>query len=154
MSRALPSADIVEIVRHIPHRFPFLLIDRMEACEPHQWVRVLKNVSHGEVGGHGLAAGPGRFPQLLLVEALAQAAGTLCHFSGMMSTPRRSIMFFAGIDNCRFSGDAVAGDQVILECVLRRALRGVVKLHGKATVEGRILVEADLTAVIRDVEAA
>ena len=145
----IPSADINEILRHIPHRYPFLLIDRMVSCEPNRWIRVLKNVSACEQFGAS-RSGP-LMPQMLLVEALAQAAGALCHYSGMMSTAERPIMFFAGLDNCRFGRDAAAGDQVLLHCELKRSLRGVAKLHGTATVGTETILEADLTAVVRDI---
>jgi 3-hydroxyacyl-[acyl-carrier-protein] dehydratase len=145
----IPSADIVEILRHIPHRYPFLLIDRMIECEPNRWIRVLKNVSACERYGDW-RTGP-LMPQMLLVEALAQAAGALCHFSGMMASANRPIMFFAGVDNCRFGRDATAGDQVALHCEMKRSLRGVAKLHGTASVGSETILEADLTAVVRDI---
>ena len=143
------TADIVEILKHIPHRYPFLLIDRMEACEPNKSVRVIKNVSNSDVTLMG--GGKGVFPQLLVVEALAQAAGALCYYSGMMSNAPRAIMFFAGVDDCRFGRDAYRGDQIRLDCTLRRSMRGVAKLHGKATIRDEIVVEASLTAVVRNV---
>jgi 3-hydroxyacyl-[acyl-carrier-protein] dehydratase len=148
------SADINEILRHIPHRFPFLLLDRVEGCEPGRWIRAIKNISGNDAL---MPAGPieqRTMPQMLLVEALAQAAGGLCHYSGMMSTTRRSIMFFAGVDNCRFGRDVTPGDRVVLECTLKRTMRGVAKLSGIATVDGAMVVEADLTAVVREIDAA
>jgi 3-hydroxyacyl-[acyl-carrier-protein] dehydratase len=146
----IPPSDITEILKHIPHRYPFLLIDRMEACEPNQWVRVIKNVSHNEEYFAGLPVAGRAVPQLLLLESLAQAAGVLCHYSGMMSRIGKTIFFFAGFDKCRFGRDVVPGDQLLLECTMRRAARGVAKIHGRASVEGVMAVESDMTAVIRD----
>jgi 3-hydroxyacyl-[acyl-carrier-protein] dehydratase len=148
-----PPANIDAILRATPHRFPFLLIDRIEACEPGKWVRVIKNVSAHDAVLPRAPLGERVMPQMLLVEALAQAAGSLCHYSGMMRTGRRSIMFFAGVDNCRFGRDVVPGDQVLLECTMKRTMRGVAKLFGKASVDGEVVVEADLTAVVRDIDA-
>jgi len=146
----LPPSDISEILKHIPHRFPFLLIDRMEACEPNQWARVIKNVSHNDDFFAGLPANRHVMPQMLMLESLAQAAGVLCHYSGMMSRIGKTIFFFAGFDKCRFGRDVVPGDRLLLECTMKRAARGVAKIHGRGTVDGEMAVESDLTAVIRD----
>ena len=145
MSTTLPPADIIEILRHIPHRYPFLLIDRMQSCEPHKRVHVIKNVTSGEwfLG----AAKRGMMPQMLVVEALAQAAGVLCHYSGLMGD--NTLIFFAGMENLACSGSVRVGDTLDLECTLKRALRGVVKLDGTASVGGNVVVKGELTAVIR-----
>jgi 3-hydroxyacyl-[acyl-carrier-protein] dehydratase len=148
----LPPSDITEILKHIPHRYPFLLIDRMLACEPSQWAHVIKNVSHDEEFFLGVAPHRRVMPQMLLLEALAQAAGVLCHYSGMMSRIGKTIFFFAAFDQCRFGRDVVPGDQLLFECKMKRAARGVAKIHGRATVDGAMVVESDLTAVIRDME--
>ncbi|MFO1412935.1 MAG: 3-hydroxyacyl-ACP dehydratase FabZ [Burkholderiales bacterium] len=148
----LPSANIDAILRNTPHRFPFLLIDRIEACEPGKWVRVIRNVSANDAVMPRVPLAQKVMPQMLVVEALAQAAGSLCKLSGMMDTGRRSIMFFAGVDNCRFQRDVYPGDQVMLECHMKRAMRGVAKISGTATVDGALVLEADLTAVVRDIE--
>jgi 3-hydroxyacyl-[acyl-carrier-protein] dehydratase len=147
----IPPADSTEILKHMPHRYPFLLIDRMEACEPGKWVRVIKNVSQDDEFFAGVPFDRRVMPQMLLLESLAQAAGVLCHYSGMMSKIGKTIFFFAGFDKCRFGRDVVPGDQLLLECTMKRAARGVAKLVGKASVNGEMAVESELTAVIRDV---
>jgi 3-hydroxyacyl-[acyl-carrier-protein] dehydratase len=146
----LPPSDTAEILKHIPHRYPFMLIDRMEACEPNQWVRVIKNVTHADEFFAGLPAHQRVMPQMLMLESLAQACGVLCHYSGMMSRIGKTIFFFAGFDKCRFGRDVVPGDQLLLECTMKRAARGVAKIHGRASVDGAMAVESDMTAVIRD----
>jgi 3-hydroxyacyl-[acyl-carrier-protein] dehydratase len=146
----LPPSDISEILKHIPHRYPFLLIDRMEACEPHQWAHVIKNVSHNDEFFSGMPFDRRVMPQMLLLESLAQAAGVLCHYSGMMSKIGKTIFFFAGFDKCHFGRDVVPGDRLLLECTMKRASRGVAKIHGRASVDGEMTVESDLTAFIRD----
>src|SRR5436190_1186048 len=96
---AVPPADINEILRHIPHRYPFLLIDRMEFCEPNSNVRVTKQVSAAEWFFNGSGPSTKVMPQSLILEALAQAAGVLCHYSGLMSRVGQSLIFFAGVEN-------------------------------------------------------
>jgi len=129
-----------------------MLIDRMEACEPNQWVRVIKNVTHTDEFFTGMPVAKRVMPQMLLLESLAQAAGVLCHYSGMMSRIGKTIFFFAGFDKCHFGRDVVPGDQLLLVCTMKRAARGVAKIHGRGSVDGEIVVESDLTAVIRDME--
>jgi 3-hydroxyacyl-[acyl-carrier-protein] dehydratase len=124
----------------------------MEACEPNHWVRVIKNVSNNDWFFAGVPAGRRVMPQLLVLEAMAQAAGVLCHFSGMMSRIGKSLIFFAGVQGCRFGRDVIPGDQVALECTLKRSLRGVAKLSGSAAVDGELVLASDLTAVIRDMD--
>ena len=126
----------------------------MEACEPNKWVRVIKNVSNSDWFFAGVPAGRRVMPQLLVLEALAQTAGVLCHYSGMMSRIGKSIIFFAGIEGCRFGRDIVPGDRVVLECTMKRSLRGVAKLTGSAVVNGELSVESDLTAVVREMDGA
>ncbi len=149
----LPPVEISEILEHIPHRYPFLLIDRMEACLPNEWVKVIKNVSANERFFAHVPPSKRVMPQALILEALAQAAGVLCHFSGMMSAGGRSIIFFAGVERCVFRGSVVPGDTLELACTLKRAMRGVAKLSGTAKVAGRVVMESELTAVIRDLDS-
>ncbi len=146
----LPPSDTTEILKHIPHRYPFMLIDRMEACEPNQWVRVIKNVTQNEEFFSAVPEAGRVMPQMLILESLAQAAGVQCHYSGMMSKIGQTIFFFAAFDKCRFGQSVVPGDRLLLECTMKRAARGVAKIHGRASVEGTMVVESDLTAVIRD----
>ena len=153
-STTLRSADIGEILAHIPHRYPFILIDRMEACEPGQWVRVTKNVTAQEWFFAGIPVENRVMPQMLVVEALAQSSGALCFYSGLMDNVAKPIIFFAGIDKCKFGRPVRPGDQLLLECKLRRAMRDVVKVSGLATVNGEMSVELQLTAVIRDMDAS
>ena len=135
----------------MPHRFPFLLIDRMEDCEPGRYVKVVKNVSHSDWFLDRKLGNRHVMPQLLVLEALAQTAGVLCHYSGMTSAIGQSIIFFAGVDKLKFESDTGAGDRLVLECTLNRSMRGVAKLSGRASVDGNTILAGDLTAVIRTV---
>ncbi len=138
----------------MPHRYPFMLIDRMLACEPDRWVKVVKNVSTNDSFFAGVPPSRRVMPQMLVLEALAQTAGVLCHQSGMMSKIGKSIIFFAGVDNCRFGRDVIPGDRIDFECTMKRSMRGVAKMNGTATVDGEVVLSSDLTAVMRQMDAA
>jgi 3-hydroxyacyl-[acyl-carrier-protein] dehydratase len=153
-THVLPPAEIGEILKNIPHRHPFLLIDRMEACEPGKWVRAVKNVTSNDAFFAGVPRDRRVMPQMLVVEALAQSSGALCHYSGLMRDIEKPLIFFAGFDKCRFLGSARAGQSLILECRLIRALRDVVKVSGTASVDGEPILELELTAVIRGMDGA
>jgi len=148
------TASIAEILRHIPHRYPFVMIDRMVSCVEGESVRCIKNVTAGEWFFQGASAGTRVMPSMLLVEALAQSSGALSHYSGLMKHISKPIIFFAGIDSCVFGRDVRIGDTVVLECTLIRALRGVIKVKGVASVDGEMAVELTLMAVVRDMEGA
>jgi len=90
-------------------------------------------------------------PSMLLVEALAQSSGALTHYSGLMANMATPIMFFAGIDKCKFGRDVRPGDTLVLECELLRNLRDVIKVRGRATVDNELAVELTLMAVVREV---
>jgi 3-hydroxyacyl-[acyl-carrier-protein] dehydratase len=150
----LPPAEISDILKNIPHRHPFLLIDRTEACEPGRWVRAVKNVTSNDAFFAGVPRERRVMPQMLVVEALAQSSGALCHYSGLMRDIERPLIFFAGFDKCRFLGTARAGQSLVLECRLIRALRDVVKVAGTASVDEQPILELELTAVIRGMDGA
>jgi 3-hydroxyacyl-[acyl-carrier-protein] dehydratase len=145
----LQQASIADILRHIPHRYPFVFIDRMESFDSGKIVRMTKLLTCDEwfMGSHSAVVKV--MPSMLVVEALAQAAGALSHYSGLMSQVESPIMFFAGIDECRFGADARPGDKLLLECTLIRSLRNVVKVSGRASVNDTTIAELKLTAVIQ-----
>lgn len=144
------QASISDILKHIPHRYPFVFIDRMESCDAGRTIRMTKLVTCDEWFLSNQSAHLKVMPSMLVVEALAQAAGTLTHYSGLMSQVESPIMLFAGIDECRFGTDARPGDKLLLDCALNRSLRNVVKVTGRASAAGRMIVELNLTAVIQD----
>ena len=146
----LQQALIADILRHIPHRYPFVFIDRMESCDAGKTIRLTKLLTCDEWFMRGHSADLKVMPSMLVVEALAQSAGALSHYSGLMSKVESPIMFFAGIEECRFGADARPGDKLLLECTLIRSLRNVVKVSGRATVDAKMVVELKLTAVIQD----
>jgi len=142
--------DIVEIFKQLPHRYPFLLVDRILECVPGKTIRGLKNVTINEPFFHGHFPGFPVMPGVLVIEALAQASGLLAYVSGDARSGGGSLIFFAGIDNARFRKQVVPGDQLILEAEVIRVVRGVGKFRTRATVGGELACEAELIAAIRD----
>ena len=141
--------DIDEIMRYLPHRFPFLMIDRVTSIEPGKAIRGIKNVSVNE------PYFPGHFPEyavmpaVLVIEALAQLASILAwKIQGRMPGDG-TLIFFAGIDNARFRRQVRPGDQLTLEADVQKFVRGVGKFAVRAKVEGEIVAEADLLAAMR-----
>lgn len=146
------SMDIHDIFKHLPHRYPFLLIDRVLACTPGKALTGLKNVSVNE--GFFMGHFPSRpvMPGVLIIEALAQATGILA-FKTAQATPASGTMYYlAAVDNARFKQPVEPGDQLILEVKLERAVRGIWKFSGEAKVDGKVVASADLMCAHREVE--
>ncbi len=144
--------DIHRILEHLPHRYPFLLVDRVLSCEPGSSIRALKNVTINE------PFFPGHFPRhpvmpgVLIVEALAQAAAILS-FKTLGSLPDdRSVYYFVGIDNARFKKPVTPGDQLILEVTLTRRIREIWKFSARALVGEQVATEADLMCTVRQIK--
>ena len=149
---ANPPSDIQRVFRHVPHRYPFVLVDHIDACEAGAWVRAHKHVSFDEPFFETVGETRPSMPPTLIVEALAQAGGVLCLHSGLSKPDGGSITYLAGIDHTRFERPAYAGETLSLECRIDRTLRGVVRMTGRATIDDELVVETRLTVVIRDVE--
>ena len=143
------SMDIDEIMRYLPHRYPFLLVDRVTALEPGKSIRGIKNVTMNEpyFGGH--FPGYPVMPAVLVIEALAQIASILAWKIAGRTPGDGSLIFFAGIDNARFRRQVRPGDQLHLESEMQRLVRGIGKFAVRAKVDGEIVAEADLLAAMR-----
>jgi len=141
--------DIHEILQHLPHRYPFLLVDRVISCEPGKSIVALKNVSINEPFFAGHFPHHPVMPGVLIVEALAQAAAILS-FKTMGTRPDdQSVYYFVGIDRARFKKPVSAGDQLRLEVRIKRALKGVWKYIAVAKVADVIVTEAELMCTLR-----
>lgn len=141
--------DIHEILRNLPHRYPFLLVDRVISCEPGKNIIALKNVSINEPFFAGHFPHHPVMPGVLIVEALAQAAAILS-FKTMGTQPDdQSVYYFVGIDRARFKKPVVAGDQLRLEVEIKRTLKGVWKYTAVAKVADTIVTEAELMCTLR-----
>ena len=141
--------DIHEILQYLPHRYPFLLVDRVLSCEPGKNIVALKNVSINE------PFFPGHFPHfpvmpgVLIIEALAQAAAILS-FKTMGKKPDdESVYYFVGIDNARFKKPVFAGDQLYLHVEITRTMKGIWKYSAQAKVDEKLVAEADLMCTLR-----
>lgn len=138
------NMDIYEVLKHLPHRYPFLLIDRVIDCVPGKSLTALKNVSYNEPFFQGHFPQRPVMPGVLILEALAQATGILA-FQTTNSRPTEDVLYyFVGIDNARFKQPVEPGDQLILEVELTRTMRGIWKFSTQAKVEGKLVASADL----------
>lgn len=141
-----------DILKCLPHRYPFLLIDRVLGCVPHKSVRALKNVTVNEHFFVGHFPTHPVMPGVLIVEAMAQTAAILAHYSRAEGVAGNLFYYFAGIDNLRFKRPVVPGDQLIIEVNLARLVRGVGKFTAKALVADIVVAEGDLLCTIRSEE--
>ncbi len=145
MSNA-PFLDIQGILALLPHRYPFLMVDRVVECEPGKSIKAYKNVSANEPFFQGHFPGLPVMPGVLILEALAQAGALVA--ASELADPKDTIYLFTGIDSARFRAPVRPGDRLDLHCaVLRRKLQ-LCKLEGKAFVDGKLVAEAELTAAL------
>ena len=148
-----PSAmSIAQIKEYLPHRYPFLMIDRVLECEPPTRILALKNVSVNEEFFTGHFPHYQVMPGVLVVEGMAQAAAILSFKTLDVRPDDKSIYYFAGIDSARFKRPVVPGDQILYEIVSGRFVRGVGKFSGVARVDGQIVAEAELLCAYRQVK--
>ena len=144
--------DIHDILKHLPHRYPFVLVDRVLSCEPGKSIHAYKNVSINEPFFVGHFPHHPVMPGVLIMEALAQAAGILS-FKTMGELPSDdSVFYFVGIDNARFKKPVSAGDQLHFHVEITRQMRGIWKYRAVAKVDDEIVAEADLMCAKRDIE--
>ena len=143
------AMDIAAVLEHLPHRYPFLLIDRIREIELGKRIVALKNVTINEpfVQGHF----PRRpiMPGVLILEAMAQAAGILVFRTQGNKPDADSVYYLVGVDKARFKRPVVPGDQLELEVLIERSLRGVWKFSCKARVEGAVVCEAGILCSVR-----
>lgn len=149
---ATTSMDIHEILEHLPHRYPFVLVDRVLSLELGKEITAIKNVSVNE------PYFPGHFPYhpvmpgVLIVEAMAQAAAILS-FKTMDTKPTDdSVYYFAGIDSARFKKPVSPGDQIVLNVKIDRILKGIWKYSGVATVDATVVAEAQMMCILKAIE--
>jgi 3-hydroxyacyl-[acyl-carrier-protein] dehydratase len=135
--------DITKIMELLPHRYPFLLVDRVTAVEPGASLSAIKNVTFNEPFFQGHFPGQPIMPGVLLLEAMAQATGLLA-FSGMDDAHKSSLYLLVGIDKARFRGQVLPGDQLQLEISLKRTMRGIGMFDCQALVDGKVVAEAEM----------
>jgi 3-hydroxyacyl-[acyl-carrier-protein] dehydratase len=146
----MKTMDILEIMRHLPHRYPFLLVDRVLECEAGKNIVALKNVTINEPHFPGHFPHHPVMPGVLILEALAQAAAILSYVTENKVPDEDSVVYFAGIDGARFKKPVLPGDQLILKVEILRNMRGIWKYATRAEVNGEIAAEAEMMAALRD----
>ena len=150
----MPAMDVNEIMRHLPHRHPFLFVDRVLECEPGKWIKAVKNVSINEGFFQGHFPGYPVMPGVLIIEALAQVSAILAYITrgDMHRGNEHELLFFAGIDKARFKRPVFPGDQLLLESTELNMVRSVYKFAAKASVAGELVAEGELMAAVRSVK--
>ena len=128
------TLDIYAIVQLLPHRYPFLLVDRVLECNPGKNIRALKNVTYNEPFFQGHFPGRPLMPGVMIIEALAQTAGILAFVTAGVVPNHETKFYFVGIDKARFRKPVEPGDQLILTVALERALKGIWKFSSTALV--------------------
>jgi 3-hydroxyacyl-[acyl-carrier-protein] dehydratase len=141
--------DIHEILKQLPHRYPFLLVDRVLELEKGKRIKALKNVSINEpfFGGH-FPHHP-VMPGVLMLEAMAQAAALLAFDTLGVSPSEKTVYYFAGIDAARFKRPVEPGDQLIMDVTLERMKSGIFKFKGVTSVGDALACEAELMCTMR-----
>ncbi|ELA08306.1 (3R)-hydroxymyristoyl-ACP dehydratase [Moraxella macacae 0408225] len=129
---------------YLPHRYPFLLLDRVTACRPDEWLTAIKNVSINEPFFNGHFPEEPIMPGVLMVEALAQASGVLQFISKNMKPKDGILYLFAGVDKVRFRRLVIPGDQLVLRTQKTMARSGVYKFAASAEVAGELAVSAEI----------
>ena len=143
MTEAL-TMDIQEVMRRLPHRYPFLLVDRVLECISGQSIRAIKNVTINEPFFPGHFPARPVFPGVLTLEALAQTAGILAFVTAGVYPDEKRQLYFVGIDKARFRRPVLPGDQLILKATLERSLRGIWKFSTVAEVDGQEATSAEM----------
>jgi 3-hydroxyacyl-[acyl-carrier-protein] dehydratase len=145
----IEDVDIGGVMRMLPHRYPFLMIDRVVALEPERSAVGIKNVTINEPFFPGHFPTHPVMPGVLVIEAMAQTAALLAFETAQARLAEREIIYFAGIDDARFKRPVVPGDQLIMRAELERQLRGVWKFSAVAHVGEQLAAEARLMCTMR-----
>ena len=152
MNETGTAVDTVEIMRRLPHRFPFLLVDRVLEWESGKNIRAIKNVTINE------PFFPGHFPMrpvmpgVLILEALAQTAGLLVFLTMNVYPDENTQFFFVGMDEVRFRRPVVPGDSLRMEMKVLKRKASIAKMAGVATVDGQVVAEAEVMCKLADKE--
>lgn len=149
MTNSLNSLEVQEIMALLPHRYPFLLIDRVLDYTPGETLTAIKNVTVNEPIFTGHFPGLPIFPGVLILEAMAQATGIL-GFKTVSERTENELYLFAGIDEARFKKPVVPGDQLVLEVKFLKERRNMWKFYCEAKVDGQVVCTAELMCARRE----
>lgn len=144
--------DILQVKNYLPHRYPFLLVDRVLDLVPGERIVAIKNVTINEPFFNGHFPHMPVMPGVLILEAMAQAAAILSFRTQDIVPDENMVLYFAGIDNARFKRPVVPGDTLTFEMKIDRQMRGIWKYSGTATVAGDLAVAAELMCAIKRAE--
>ena len=145
----MESLNIFEILKTLPHRYPFLLVDKIIEFEPWKKIKAIKNVTINEPYFIGHFPDMPVMPGVLIVEAMAQAGGILAIKSGNL-TLENKVVYFAGIEKCRFRSPVFPGDTIIIEAEILNHKKTIWKIGAKAYVDKKVCAEGTFTAAIQD----
>jgi len=141
-----------EVKQFLPHRYPFLLVDRVLECTPGETLTAIKNVSVNEPFFQGHFPQKAIMPGVLIIEALAQATGLL-GFRTMSEIPSEDLLYMlVGVDNVRFKRQVIPGDQLVLKVKLLKKSRIIWKFSCEATVDGELVTSADMLCAATEKE--
>jgi 3-hydroxyacyl-[acyl-carrier-protein] dehydratase len=143
--------DIHEILKQLPHRYPFLMVDRVLEIEKGKTIKALKNVTINEPFFTGHFPHRPVMPGVLMLEAMAQAAALLAFDAAGVQMDDKTVYYFAGIDGARFKRPVEPGDQLIMDVSLERARAGIYKFKGVTRVGQDVACEADLMCTMRTI---
>ena len=141
--------DISKVLELLPHRYPFLLVDRVVELEQGKSLSAIKNVSINEPFFQGHFPGQPVMPGVLILEALAQATGLLA-FAEMGDAHKTKLYMLVGIDKARFRGQVLPGDQLVLNISQKRNMRGIGMYQCQALVDGTVVAEAEMMCSAQD----
>jgi 3-hydroxyacyl-[acyl-carrier-protein] dehydratase len=142
--------EIREILSYLPHRFPFILLDRVLSCEPGKKIVGLKNVTINEPFFQGHFPENPIMPGVMILEAMAQTAAILSYKTLHYESKGGLLYYFVGIDNARFKKPVMPGDQLILDVDMLRIVRGIGKFAAQARVNDAVVSEAELMCTIKE----
>lgn len=145
--------DIQTIKEYLPHRYPFLMVDRVLECEPGKRLIAIKNVTHNEPYFQGHFPGQPIMPGVLIIEALAQATGLLASESAPEELGKGMTYYLVGLDKVRFKRPVVPGDQLTLEVEYLRNKRNIWAFSCSATVDGEFVASAQIMCAAAEPEA-
>lgn len=148
MSEIIRNIDILKIMSMLPHRYPFLLIDRILELDPDSHVTAIKNVTINEPFFQGHFPGKPIMPGVLILEAMAQAGGIMVTALQQDSTPENSLFMFTGMEKVKFRRPVVPGDQLVLHCKEFKHRLTIWKMSAQALVNNEVVAEAHLTAAV------
>ncbi|MFN2643362.1 MAG: 3-hydroxyacyl-ACP dehydratase FabZ [Burkholderiales bacterium] len=149
----MAEMDVNAVLAHLPQRYPLIMVDRVKECEPGKRIVAVKNVSANE------PYFPGHFPHrpimpgVLILEAMAQAAGVLVFRTQNTMPDEHTVYYYVGIDNARFKKPVLPGDQLELEVHYDRQLRGISKFNCWARVDGQVVAEATILCAMQSIDA-